>query len=82
MAEKIKPQDYGLIFFRGVRPMYFTECRTVKEGQSEHIEATLAIGGTITVHPYYSKRKGRMILAKEAIYRQPNVNLQEILLST
>lgn len=78
----MKPQDYGLIFYHGIRPLYFTSYEVVKEGQTEHIEATLATGGTIAVHPYYSKRQGRMIKAIEAVYRQPTVNLQEKSLST
>ena len=78
----VRSQDYGLIFHRGIRPMYFTECRVIKEKHGEYIEATLAIGGMITVHPYWSKRSNRMVAAIEAIYRQPNVNLQEMLLST
>ena len=72
--DKMNPQDYGLIFHRGVRPLYFTSYKIVKEGQTEHIEATLAIGGIIAVHRYYSKRQGRMVEAKEAIYRYPREN--------
>jgi len=71
MVEITRPQDYGLIFYHGIRPLYFTSYKIVKEGQDEHIEATLAIGGTITVHPYWSKTLNRMVEAKEAIYREP-----------
>lgn len=67
----MKPQDYGLIFYHGIRPLYFTSYKIVKESQGEHIEATLAIGGIITVHPYWSKKLQRMVEAKEAIYREP-----------
>jgi len=69
----IKPQDYGLIFYHGIRPLYFTDYRVVKESQTEHIEATLAGGGTITVHPYWSKKLQRMVEAREAIYREPKL---------
>jgi len=69
----VKPQDYGLIFHRGIRPLYFISYVVVKEEQTEHIEATLATGGTITVHPYFSKKKGRIIEAIEAVYRQPPI---------
>lgn len=67
----MKPEDYGLIFYHGVRPLYFTSYEIIKEGYTEHIEATLAGGGTITVHPYFSKKLNRIVEAKEAIYREP-----------
>lgn len=73
----MRPEDCGLIFYQGVRPLYFTDYVVVKEGQSEHIEATLAIGGTITVHPYFSKKLNRIVEAKEAIYRKPKQGREE-----
>ena len=75
MDLKVKPSDYGLIFHRGIRPLYFTSYKTVKEMQTEHIEATLAGGGIITVHPYWSKKLQRMVEAREAVYREPNIKL-------
>lgn len=79
----IKPQDYGLIFYHGVRPLYFTSYEVVKESQTEHIEATLAGGGIITIHPYFSTRLNRIIEAKEAIYRHPKegINGQDMQVS-
>ena len=69
----MRPKDYGLIFYQGLRPLYFTSFRIVKEEQTEHIEAELAIGGTIMVNPYFSKRLNRIVEAKEAIYRYPKL---------
>jgi len=77
MVEITRPQDYGLIFYHGIRPLYFTSYKIVKEGQDEHIEASLAIGGTITVHPYWSKTLNRMVEAKEAILRLPKTLKEE-----
>lgn len=79
----MKPSDYGLIFHRGLRPLYFTSYEIIEEpGGTKYIIAQLASGGQIEVHRYFSKRKNKMIEAEKAIYRQPNVNLQEMLLST
>ena len=72
MMDKTKPSDYGLIFHRGLRPLYFTSYEIVEEpGGTKYIIAQLASGGQIEVHRYFSKRKGRMIEAEKAIYRQP-----------
>ena len=73
MVDKINPQDYGLIFYHGIRPLYFVNYKVVKEQQTEHIEATLAGGGIITIHPYWSKKLQRMVETREAIYRQPKL---------
>jgi len=68
----MKPQDLGLIFIKGIRPVYFTHYVVEEEGLGdEHLLVTLLDGSTVTVSGYYSKREERMIKAKEAILREP-----------
>lgn len=68
----MKPQQYGLIHYDH-ELRYFTSYKIVKEKQGEHIEATLVGGKIITVYPYWSKKRGRMVEARKAIYRLPSI---------
>lgn len=68
----MKPQDLGLVFIKGIRPVYFTHYVVEEEGLGdEHLLVTLLDGSTVTISGYYSKRADRMIKAKEAILREP-----------
>jgi len=68
----MKPQDCGLVFIKGIRPVYFTHYVIEEEGLGdEHLLVTLLDGSTTTINGYYSKRAERMIKAREAIYREP-----------
>lgn len=70
----MKPDNLGLIFYKGIRPLYFTAYREIKEDQTTYLEVDLATGGQITIYPYWSKKQERIIEAREAIYRYPRRN--------
>lgn len=75
----MRPENYGLVFTKG-EFKYFTKYKIVTEKQgTQHIEVTLAVGGTRKIHRYYDKKRSRWSEAIEAIHRYPaeTINTEE-----
>ena len=71
----MRPEGLGIIFHKGVQPLFFTSYSVVREkgkfAEEDYLLVELATGGTIEVHSYYSKRLERVVKAAEAIYKEP-----------
>ena len=70
----MKPEDLGIVFYKGLIPLWFTSYTIEKDigkRSEEYLVVTLAGGETIEIRSYYSQSKEQVIPARTAIYKEP-----------